>query len=96
MWPVPWGRMRLRGALVQPLCCSHLLGVRPPSAEGTQKFPKNDQWRPEARSQVPQDKARDETRRQVVPTSAGKGGFRRGLPCLPSMDSMSAVSSPQM
>lgn len=33
---------------------------------------------------------------QDVPTSAGKGGLRRGLPCLPSMDSMSAVSSPQM
>lgn len=30
------------------------------------------------------------------PISAGNGGFRRGLPCLPSMDSMSAVSSPQM
>lgn len=32
----------------------------------------------------------------AVPTSAGKGGFRRGFPCLPSMDSMRAVSSPQM
>lgn len=32
----------------------------------------------------------------AVPTSAGKGGLRRGLPCLPSMDSISAVSSPQM
>uniref|UniRef100_A0A2M4DLP8 Putative conserved secreted protein n=1 Tax=Anopheles darlingi TaxID=43151 RepID=A0A2M4DLP8_ANODA len=31
-----------------------------------------------------------------TPTSAGNGGFRRGLPCLPSSDSMSAVSSPQM
>uniref|UniRef100_A0A8D8PQS4 Uncharacterized protein n=1 Tax=Cacopsylla melanoneura TaxID=428564 RepID=A0A8D8PQS4_9HEMI len=31
-----------------------------------------------------------------TPTSAGKGGFRRGLPCFPSMDSIRAVSSPQM
>ena len=31
-----------------------------------------------------------------TPTSAGKGGLRRGLPCLPSSDSMRAVSSPQM
>ncbi len=30
------------------------------------------------------------------PTSAGKGGFNRGFPCFPSMDSMRAVSSPQM
>ena len=30
------------------------------------------------------------------PTSAGKGGFRRGLPCLPSSDSIKAVSSPQI
>jgi hypothetical protein len=30
------------------------------------------------------------------PTSAGKGGLRRGLPCLPSIDSIRAVSSPQM
>ena len=30
------------------------------------------------------------------PTSAGNGGFKRGLPCLPSRDSMRAVSSPQM
>ena len=31
-----------------------------------------------------------------TPTSAGNGGLRRGLPCLPSKDSMRAVSSPQM
>lgn len=31
-----------------------------------------------------------------VPTLAGKGGFKRGLPCLPSIDSIMAVSSPQM
>merc|ERR1712106_730552 len=31
-----------------------------------------------------------------TPTSAGNGGFRRGLPCLPSRDSIKAVSSPQM
>jgi len=31
-----------------------------------------------------------------TPTSAGKGGFKRGFPCLPSKDSMRAVSSPQM
>jgi hypothetical protein len=30
------------------------------------------------------------------PTSAGKGGLSRGLPCLPSRLSISAVSSPQM
>mmetsp|Transcript_56521 Transcript_56521/g.134268 ORF Transcript_56521/g.134268 Transcript_56521/m.134268 type:complete len:260 (+) Transcript_56521:319-1098(+) len=30
------------------------------------------------------------------PTLAGKGGLRRGLPCLPSRDSIMAVSSPQM
>ena len=30
------------------------------------------------------------------PTPAGNGGFKRGFPCLPSSDSMSAVSSPQM
>ena len=30
------------------------------------------------------------------PTPAGKGGFNRGLPCLPSRLSISAVSSPQM
>lgn len=30
------------------------------------------------------------------PTPAGNGGFKRGLPCLPSRDSRSAVSSPQM
>lgn len=30
------------------------------------------------------------------PTAAGKGGFNRGLPCLPSKDSMREVSSPQM
>ena len=28
------------------------------------------------------------------PTLAGNGGFRRGLPCFPSSDSMRAVSSP--
>ena len=28
------------------------------------------------------------------PTLAGNGGFRRGLPCLPSSDSIRAVSSP--
>lgn len=31
-----------------------------------------------------------------TPTSAGNGGFSLGLPCFPSIDSMSAVSSPQM
>merc|ERR1719447_64393 len=31
-----------------------------------------------------------------TPTSAGNGGFRRGLPCLPSRLSIKAVSSPQM
>ena len=31
-----------------------------------------------------------------TPTSAGNGGFRRGLPCLPSKLSIKAVSSPQM
>ena len=31
-----------------------------------------------------------------TPTFAGKGGLRRGLPCLPSSDSIKAVSSPQM
>uniref|UniRef100_A0A1A9V1J4 Uncharacterized protein n=1 Tax=Glossina austeni TaxID=7395 RepID=A0A1A9V1J4_GLOAU len=31
-----------------------------------------------------------------TPTSAGKGGLRRGLPCLPSSDSISAVSSPHI
>merc|ERR1719461_854158 len=31
-----------------------------------------------------------------TPTSAGKGGFRRGFPCLPSRDSIRAVSSPQI
>ncbi len=30
------------------------------------------------------------------PTAAGKGGFRRGLPGLPSRDSMREVSSPQI
>eukprot|EP00732_Lithocolla_globosa_P004691 Lithocolla_globosa_v1_NODE_4451_length_1431_cov_80.956395.p2 type:complete len:115 gc:universal NODE_4451_length_1431_cov_80.956395:443-787(+) len=30
------------------------------------------------------------------PVSAGKGGFSRGLPCLPSRLSIRAVSSPQM
>lgn len=30
------------------------------------------------------------------PTAAGKGGFNRGLPCLPSRDSMREVSSPQI
>ena len=30
------------------------------------------------------------------PMSAGNGGFRRGLPCFPSSDSIRAVSSPQM
>ena len=30
------------------------------------------------------------------PTPAGKRGLSRGLPCFPSSDSMSAVSSPQM
>ncbi|CAD6227445.1 GSCOCG00001129001-RA-CDS [Cotesia congregata] len=30
------------------------------------------------------------------PTSAGKGGFNLGLPCLPSNDSIKAVSSPQI
>mmetsp|Transcript_28668 Transcript_28668/g.67047 ORF Transcript_28668/g.67047 Transcript_28668/m.67047 type:complete len:247 (+) Transcript_28668:336-1076(+) len=30
------------------------------------------------------------------PTLAGKGGLSRGLPCLPSSDSIIAVSSPQM
>mmetsp|Transcript_11728 Transcript_11728/g.40812 ORF Transcript_11728/g.40812 Transcript_11728/m.40812 type:complete len:211 (+) Transcript_11728:434-1066(+) len=30
------------------------------------------------------------------PTPAGNGGFRRGLPVLPSRDSIRAVSSPQM
>lgn len=27
-----------------------------------------------------------------TPTSAGKGGFRRGLPCLPSIDSIRAYN----
>merc|ERR550519_1923651 len=31
-----------------------------------------------------------------TPTSAGNGGFRRGLPCFPSRLSIKAVSSPQM
>lgn len=31
-----------------------------------------------------------------MPTLAGKGGLSRGLPCLPSSDSINAVSSPQM
>merc|ERR1711963_1163704 len=31
-----------------------------------------------------------------TPTSAGNGGFRRGLPCSPSRLSIKAVSSPQM
>src|SRR5690606_7288745 len=31
-----------------------------------------------------------------TPTLAGNGGFKRGLPCRPSSDSISAVSSPQM
>ena len=31
-----------------------------------------------------------------TPTSAGNGGFSLGLPCLPSRDSIRAVSSPQM
>ena len=31
-----------------------------------------------------------------TPTSAGNGGFSLGFPCLPSRDSMRAVSSPQM
>jgi len=30
------------------------------------------------------------------PTTAGNGGLRRGQPFLPSTDSSSAVSSPQM
>ena len=30
------------------------------------------------------------------PKFAGNGGLKRGLPCLPSSDSSSAVSSPQM
>ena len=30
------------------------------------------------------------------PWTAGNGGFRRGLPRLPSSESSSAVSSPQM
>ena len=30
------------------------------------------------------------------PMFAGKGGLSRGLPCLPSSDSIIAVSSPQM
>ena len=30
------------------------------------------------------------------PTAAGKGGFRRGMPFLPSRLSISAVSSPQI
>jgi hypothetical protein len=30
------------------------------------------------------------------PTPAGKGGFMRGLPCLPSKLSIRAVSSPQI
>merc|ERR1719342_1002971 len=31
-----------------------------------------------------------------TPTSAGNGGFSLGFPCLPSRDSIKAVSSPQM
>merc|ERR1719414_700350 len=31
-----------------------------------------------------------------TPTSAGKGGFKRGLPALPSRDSMRDVSSPHI
>lgn len=30
------------------------------------------------------------------PTSAGKGGLSLGLPCLPSIDSIKLVSSPQI
>src|SRR3954470_22565166 len=30
------------------------------------------------------------------PNAAGNGGLKRGLPCLPSSESSSAVSSPQM
>lgn len=83
-------------ALVDPLCCYHLLPVSGSSAEGTQKFPKKDQRGPEPRSRIPQDLGQGPGLGRILPTSAGKGGFRRGLPCLPSMDSMSAVSSPQI
>ncbi|KYN19836.1 hypothetical protein ALC57_07882 [Trachymyrmex cornetzi] len=31
-----------------------------------------------------------------TPTSAGNGGFSLGFPCFPSIDSMRAVSSPQI
>lgn len=31
-----------------------------------------------------------------TPTSAGNGGLSLGFPCLPSSDSINAVSSPQM
>lgn len=31
-----------------------------------------------------------------TPTSAGNGGFSLGFPCLPSSDSIRAVSSPQI
>ena len=81
-----------RASISLPPCS---LGLAP-RVEGTQKFPKTDQQGLEARFQAAQDTGRGPGLGRVLPTSAGKGGFRRGLPCLPSMDSMSAVSSPQM
>ena len=33
---------------------------------------------------------------ELTPTSAGKGGLSLGFPCFPSIDSISAVSSPQI
>lgn len=81
------------GELVQPLLLPPYFLYPAPSAEGTQKYSKND------RGDLKPDRGchrQDTVMGCVLPTSAGKGGFRRGLPCLPSMDSMSAVSSPQM
>merc|ERR1712027_209902 len=56
---------------------------------------------PGPRRQMVGETATDSTLLTVVghpkrPTAAGNGGLTRGFPCLPSMDSISAVSSPQM
>lgn len=89
---LPWGHEGLQAG---PLRCHRPTRCLVPSAEELRnplRMTSGD-LKPDG---VPHDTAHGPGPGRLLPTSAGNGGFRRGLPCLPSMDSMSAVSSPQM
>lgn len=89
---------RLWVALAEPVLLTPSPSTCPP-LQRVQKILQELPRRYLVRARIPLSRAKAEPhsgRGRVLPTSAGKGGFRRGFPCLPSMDSISAVSSPQM